>query len=242
MMCLDHTPPKGAGKVHGITKTERLIKHIAGLGTDKHGNPIAIRAKALADATGIGPDSVSGLLATAVKAGRLVMCKITVPGTQAQNEYRAGPGVPPPDFKPLNPKRAGIALRGTPKPATAGPTPLSTPKPAAGEIITPTFITKTQPEVVAPTFAKTPAAGGAAHPPPAVPAVAAPATPKPAAGAVLKKEPATRTASAGDVRIGINDSGTLVIALDGDSMELDPQQAKRLGHFMVGTAGVWNPF
>ena len=239
MMRLQNTPPAGAGKSHRGGKTERLLKHIEGLGTDKASFlPIGIRTTDLAEATGVPAASITVLLQKYVDSGRLQMCKVATPGNRAQNEYRKGIGVPI-DFKPLNTKRAGIALRGTPRPAAAAPTPLSTPKPAVGEIVTPTFISKTQPEVVAPT----PAVGGAPNPPAAEPAVAAQATPKPAAGAALKEEPATRKASAGDdLRIGINDAGTLVIALDDDRIELNQKQAQRLGNFMVGTQGVWSPF
>ena len=240
-MTLSNTPPAGAGQVQRITKTERLLKHIAGLGLDRFGNPVGIRATALAEATGIDKDGISGLLVPHVKSGRLVMCKITVPGERGgpQSEYRAGPGVPPSEFKLLNTKRAGIApstptrrigTTGAPAPA------LSTPKPAA-DTINPLTLLKPQPAV----GMATPAAGDPA-PPRGEPAVTAQATPKPEARARMKKEPAAPKASAGDVRIGINDAGTLVIAIDDDSIELNPKQAKRLGYFMAGTAGVWNPF
>lgn len=240
MMRLDHTPPAGAGKAQGVKKTDLLLRHIESLGTDKvSGNPIGIRVAALAEATGVGVTSIPTLLQPYVLSGRLQCCKITRPGLPPMNEYRRGVGVPT-DFKPLNAKRAGIALRGTPKPASTGTTPLSTPKPDVSSIATPQLLKKPpQPEVGK--ADATPAAGNSSTPR-AAPAVAAKATPGPAAGTALKKEPATQRASAGDVRIGINDSGTLVIALDGDSIELNPKQARRLGHFMAGTQGVWNPF
>jgi hypothetical protein len=241
MMRLNHTPPKGAGKVQHVTLTDKLLKVIDNLGNDKYGNPVGIRSPELAAASGVPAKSITALLATAVTKGRVVVCKITIPGASAQNEYRKGGGLPPPEFVPLNTKRAGIALHGTPKPPSTRSTPLSTPLPAAAAIQTPTFLKPTQPEVVAPS-AETSAAGDVANPPPVVPAVAAQATPKPEARARMKKEPAAPKASAGDVRIGINDAGTLVIAIDDDSIELNPKQAKRLGYFMAGTAGVWNPF
>ena len=238
MMRLSNTPPAGAGKVHGVTKTERLLKHIAGLGRDKYGAPIAIRATELAAATEIDKDSISGLLAPHVKNGRLVMCKITVPGTSGgpQCVYRAGPGVPPPDFKPLNIKRNGIALR-TSELRPSGAPALSTPKPPPAPIAPPVFL-KPQPAVgnTGRLRPETSTLSSGAQ------AVAAEATPKPEARVRMKKEPAAPKASAGDVRIGINASGALVIALDSDTLELDPKQTRKLGQFMGATQGVWNPF
>lgn len=234
--------PQDAGQVKRITKTDALLAHIEALGADKTSFlPIGIRTTDLAEATGVPAASVSVLLAPHVKSGRIQMCKISTPGSPQQNEYRKGIGVPT-DFKPLNTRRAGIARGATtkPLPVTTPAPSLSTPKPPVAAISTPVFIKPTQPEVVA-LAQKTPAAE--ARPPMrAEPAVAAQATPKPKAPARMKAEPAAPKASAGDVRIGINDAGTLVIAIDDDSIELNPKQAKRLGNFMAGTAGVWNPF
>lgn len=224
------------------TKTDALVAHIKSLGCDKFFKPVGIRTGDLADATGVPKNSIQALLEARVKSGELVACKITNANGREEREYRAGAGVTPPAFNPLDTRRNGIARGGVtkPLPVTTPAPSLSTPKPTVGAIRTPTLITKkTQPEVVAPF--KTPAAGDAA-PPPVEPAVAAQATPKPKAGAALKKEPAAPKASAGDVmRIGINDAGTLVIAIDGESMEFNPKQARRLGSFMAGTAGVWGP-
>lgn len=242
MMRLNHTPPKNAGKVQHVTLTDKLLKVIDNLGNDKYGNPVGIRSPELAAASGVPSKSITALLTAAVGKGRVVVCKISVPGHQPVNEYRKGGGLPPPEFVPLNTKRAGIALRGAPKPTAAGPTPLSTPKPPAGKIVTPTFISKTQPEVVAPTFAETPAAGDAANPPPVVPAVAAQATPKPQAGAALKKEPATRKASAGDVLLlSIDQDGALQIGYGDDPARwiFAPHHTLALGDFLRGTQGVW---
>lgn len=244
-----NTPPAGAGRGQATTKTERLLNIIEGLGTDKHsGNPIGIRTKELAERGDVIPSSVGMLLAPHAASGRIRVCKVTTPGSPPQNEYRRGIGVAAPDFKPLSAKRAGIAIGPAtkPPPVTTPAPAVSTaaaPTPAIADIRTPTLITKTHPEVVAQALAQTPAAGGHSTPR-AAPAVAAvKATPKPPAGDALKKEPATRKASAGDdLRIGINDAGTLVIAVDDESIELNPKQARKLGHFMSGTAGVWNPF
>lgn len=96
-MRLNHTPPKGAGKVQHVTLTDKLLKGIDGLGNDKYGNPVGIRSPELAAASGVPAKSITALLATAVTKGRVVVCKITIPGaTHAQNEYRKGGGLPPP--------------------------------------------------------------------------------------------------------------------------------------------------
>ena len=240
-MRLDNTPPKGAGKSQGTTKTELLLNHIEGLGNDKvSGNPIGIRVAALSEATGVGVTSIPTLLQPYVLSGRLACCKITRPGLPPMNEYRKGIGVPMPDFKPLQTKRGPGNLMARAAATAIWPT-LSTPRPKIEDIVTPTLTTKTQPEVVAPHVAQTPAAEGAA-PPPAETAVTAQATPGPTPRAALKREPAAVKAPAGDVRIGINCDGVLVIAIDDESIELNPKQARKLGHFMSGTAGVWNPF
>lgn len=241
-MRLDHTPPKGAGKGQGATKTEGLLRIIEGLGQDKHSFlPLGIRTNDLAKSASINANSIGTLLAPYIASGRIQVCKITVPGRPPQNEYRKGAGVAAPEFAPLKTRRGAGNLMARAAAAAIWPG-LSTPRQGVADIVTPTLINTPQPEVGQ--ARRTPAAGRAAHPPPAEPAVAAPATPKPAAGAALKKEPATRKALAGDeMRIGINDSGVLVIALnDDDGIELNPRQARRLGHFMVGTQGIWNPF
>lgn len=230
-------------EVKRVTKTGALLAHIKRLGLDKFGNPIGIRTSALAEATGVPKNSIQALLDAAVIRGDLVVCKITNANNVQEREYRAGPGVPPPQFVPLNTRRANIAHGAItkPLPVTTPAPAVSTPRPAIAAIVTPTFIKPTQPEVVVQSAEKTPAAE-ALPPTGADTAVAAQATPKPQAGAALKKEPAAPKASAGDVRIGINDSGTLVIAIDDDRIELNQKQAQRLGHFMIGTQGVWNPF
>jgi len=235
-MRLSNTPPAGAGQVRHTTKTERLLQIVEGLGTDANFLPRGIRTAELADRAGIPRGSVHGMLAPYVASGRLCLCKITIPGSPAQNEYRKGSGTPPPEFKPLNTKRNDVALRSrTPPGATA---PLSTPRPSLAQIETPTLTKQPQPAV----GSATPAAGDLS-PPQAEPVVAAPATPKPDAGAALKKEPAAQKAPAGDdFGITLDDTGVLIISTDEGVIELQPQQSKRLGHFMVGSERIWNPF
>jgi hypothetical protein len=248
VMRLQNTPPAGAGKAQGVTKTELLLRNIRGLGTDANMKPIGIRTGALVEATGVPAKSIQQLLDQHVENGALVVCKITGPTGHQEREYRAGPGVAPPEFVPLNTRRSGVALRTTPRPATSGPTPLSTPKPDVAQIVTPTLIKPTQPEVVEPAE-KTPAAGGATNPPAAEPAVAAHATPGPTPRAALKKEPVAVKAPAGDVRrqyssaidITIDQRGTLTIGTVEDIIELDSAQVLALGDFLHATQGVWRP-
>jgi hypothetical protein len=244
-MTLSNTPPAGAGQVQRVTKTERLLKHIAGLGLDRFGNPVGIRATALAEATGIDKDGISGLLVPHVKSGRLVMCKITVPGERGgpQSEYRAGPGVPPPEFTPLSTRRAGIAIS-TPtrrSGATGAPAPaLSTPKPAAATI-DPLTLLKPQPAV----GTTTPAAGDPA-PPRGEPAVTAQATPKPAPQK-LKSALPPAMASAGDVtelpKLSIDQDGRLQLGDTDDPARwvFTPEQTLAIGDFLHATQGVWRP-
>jgi hypothetical protein len=242
-MTLSNAPPAGAGKVKHTTKTDLLIQAIKRLGNDRFGNPVGIRTYELAQATDVPANSIQVLLVPAVKRGEIYVCKVSVPGRPPQNEYRIGGGVAAPEFKPLIPKRAGAAL-GTPgrrNTTTTAATPLSTLKPA--EAATPTFL-KPQPAVgntgssrpdssVVPAGART---------------VTAKATPKPAAGVRLKEESMTPKASAGDAAyygaldISIDHEGTLIIGTVESVIELPPEHTRRLGNFLLGSQGVWNPF
>lgn len=239
-MRLDTTPPDGAGKSQGTTKTERLLQIIEGLGHGKTNFlPIGIRTAELADRAEVPRGSVQALLAPYVASGRLQCCKVTVPGSPGpeQSEYRAGGGVALPEFQPLNTRRGpGSAIVARNGVATRAATPLSSPRQTPADITTPTLI-QPQPAV----GITTPAAGDPV-PPRGEPAVAAQATPKPQAHAPLKKEPAARKASAGDdLDITLDDKGTLTIATCEGVLELSPKHAKRLGHFMTGSQGIWNP-
>lgn len=228
--------------VKRVTKTDALVAHIEGLGSDKFFTPIGIRTSALAEATGVPANSIQQLLDSRVKSGEIVACTITGASGHREREYRAGPGLPPPDFKPLNTRRNGIARGATtkPLPVTTPAPSLSTPKPAVAAIRTPTFLKPTQPEVVV-VAQKTPAAE--ARPPMrAEPAVAAHATPSQAVRVRLKKEPTARNATAGDeIHVDIDADGTLVIANCETCIELDIDQVLRLGDFLHATQGVWRP-
>lgn len=198
---------------------DKLLRHIYSLGNDKNGNPISIRTAELAAACGVLPGSIQAMLAAPVAKGEICVCKVTPAEGRPFNEYRKGSGVGVAQFQKLNTKRAGIAV------STAGQKPL------------PGTSSKPQREV-----GSTPAAGDQG-PPPVAPAVTAgKATPGPTTGARLKKEPATFKAPAGDAcHCGIDDDGTLLITIPEGFLELNPKQARKLGHFMGATHGVWNP-
>lgn len=219
------------------SKTDQLLAIIEGLGVDKFMNPVSIRVPELAQRSGIDPNSIPPLLTTAVAKGRVIMCKITVPGkAKPLNEYRKAAGASPHEWMPLNTKRAGVALR-TPARTSTPAVPLSTPKPGVNDI-EPATLGKPQRAV-----GTTPAAGGQG-PPPVAPAVTATqATPKPTARARMKEEPAAPKASAGDaLTINIDHDGVLIIGTDEGVLELHPEHSRRLGNFMLGSQGIWNPF
>jgi len=251
-MRLPQKPPAGAGKVQHVTLTDKLLKVIDGLGNDKYGNPVGIRSPELAAASGVPAKSITALLATAVAKGRVVVCKITVPGASAQNEYRKGGGLPPPEFKPLNTKRAGIA-RSTPaaRRAPSADTAKGTLPQRTAEPATPVLLSSTTPQ---------PAVGGALRDRETAPraintgsaqsdstsaderaVTSEQETPRPAPER-RGMGPAPAKASAGDVSITIDDAGVLVIGTNEGVIELQPKQCQRLGHFMVGSQGIWNPF
>ena len=244
-MRLANTPPKGAGRSQGVTKTERLLQIIEGLGQDKQTFlPLGIRTHELAKAADVNPNSIGVLLAPYILNGRIRCCKVTVPGSPAQNEYRKGAGVPQPEFKILNTKRKPgsqiVARQGV----SASPPPLSTPRKTLGDIETPTLkAAPPQPEVGK--AQKTPAADGEAIPPSADPAVAAaPATPKPPAGAALNKEPATQEASAGDeLLLSIDQDGALQIGYGDDPARwiFTQRHTLALGDFLSATQQLWRP-
>lgn len=234
-----------------VTKTETLLAAIEGLGEDKNNRPIGIRTAELAAKTGVPANSILMLLAPHVTSGRLCVCKVTTPGRPPQNEYRRGAGVPSPGHTPLNPKRAGIAIGqpGKPMPATTPAPAVSSPR--ATEPATPVFLKhRATPQAQVGGNSVSRQAGTSTETPPVVPAATAPGigpaqTPKPDAGAVLKAEPATRKASAGDaLRLQIDQDGVLQMGDDTDPARwiFTPQQTKQLGYFLRRTHDVWNPF
>jgi len=215
--------------VQRVTKTDLLLAHIEGLGTDKSMKPIGIRTKPLSEATGVPANSIQVLLDPHVKSGRLCVCKVTIPGAMTQNEYRKGAGAPAPGWKPLDTKRRGVAVASahlkaapTNKPAVSTPAPSKSPQPEVGK--------------------QTPAAGDPGLPR-GEPAVAAQATPEPKAPARMNATPSAPEASASDVfSANIDDTGVLIIATGAGVIKLHPKHTKRLGHFMVGSERIWNPF
>lgn len=198
---------------------DKLVRHICGLGNDKNGNPISIRTADLAAACDVAPSSIQAMLSGPVAAGEIYVCKVTPPNGRAFNEYRQGGGQAVPEFKPLNPKRAGIALATTgqaPRPALS-----KQPQPAVGNTGSPQSESSSADERAVTSDPETP-------------------EPQPERRGM---GPAPARAPAGDVfGITLDDAGVLVIATDEGVIELQPIHAKRLGHFMVGSQGIWNPF
>ncbi len=255
-MRLQNTPPKGAGKSQGVTKTERLVQIVEGLGQDKVTFlPLGIRSSELAERAGIPRGSVQALLAPYVDSGRLQCCKVSVPGSPPQNEYRKGTGVPMPEFQPLNTKRAGIA-RNTAhvRPESSMP-PVDVSRPAEKrEPEVPVFLLKSSSNTPQPAVGNT--GSVRSEPTSADEHAVASSTETPGPQPEWRgMGPAPAKAPAGDVaprpqRINGNDGialridhdGTLLIATDEGVLEIDPKQSRRLGHFMADTHGVWNPF
>ncbi len=231
-----------------VTKTDTLLAAIEGLGEDKGNRPIGIRTAELAAKTGVPANSILMLLAPHVASGQLCVCKVTTPGRPPQNEYRRGAGMPPPSHTPLQPKRAGIALGqpGKPLPATTPPPAIWPPH--TNEPTIPVFL---KPQATTPQAQvgkqRQPAAGTSTVTPPAEPAATTSGTrrvptPKPNAGAVLKKEPATPRASAGDVlRLSIDQDGALQMGDEDDPARwvFTPDQVLAIGDFLHATQGVW---
>lgn len=246
MMRLSNTPPKGAGKPQGVTKTDRLIRHIHSLGNDTLGKPVGIRNRALSEATGVAAKSIPALLAGAIKHGDVLLCKVTPASGNIENEYRRGTGVPAPEFKPLATQRSGIAAFA--HGATTRPLPVTTPAPklAPREIETPVLIKHhAQPAVARNTGS--PGAEPASDTPPAARAVAAA---RQTPGKALERRgigPAPAPRPAGDapppLRLAINQDGELQMGDDDDPARwvFPIEQVMQLGDFLHGTQGVWRP-
>jgi len=233
-----------------VTKTESLLAAIESLGEDKNNRPIGIRTAELAAKTGVAINGIQVLLAPHVASGRLCVCKVTAPGRPAQNEYRRGAGVPTPGHTPLNTKRTGIALGhpGKPLPVTTPAPAVSTPR--TSEPAVPVFLKPraTTPQAQVGNSASRHAGSPLGTPPAGSAATAlgiSPAqTPKPDAGAELKKEPATRKASAGDaLRLSIDQDGVLQMGDDEDPARwvFMPNQVLAMGDFLHATERLWRP-
>lgn len=250
-MRLQNSPPAGAGQVKRGTKTDALLAHIEGLGTDKTSFlPIGIRTTELAEATGVPAASISVLLLPHIKSGRIQMCKINAPGRPSQNEYRKGIGVAAPDFTPLNTKRACIAIGAPtkPLPVTTPAPAVSTARPDAPSTPRTSVLLAATPKPPKPGVGQNPGSrrmDSSLNTPARAPADTSRAeTPGLDAGAALKKEPATRKAPAGDVLLlSIDQDGALQIGYGDDPARwvFEPRHVLTLGDFLHGTQGVWRP-
>lgn len=245
-MRLQNTPPNGAGKSQGVTKTERLVQIVEGLGQDKATFlPLGIRTSDLAERAGVPRGSVQALLAPYVDSGRLQCCKVSVPGSPPQNEYRKGTGVPMPEFQPLNTKRAGIARN------TAHVRPESSMPPVAVSQVfdprepeVPVFLLKSssrttpQPEVGNTGSVQSEQTSADEH---------AVASREETPGLQPERRgmgPAPASAPAGDVlRMSIDQDGALQLGDENDPARwvFTPSQVLALGDFLHGTQRVWRP-
>ena len=233
--------------IRRATKTDALLAHIRGLGTDKYGAPVGIRTTALAEATGVGTNSIQVLLDPAVLRGDLVVCKITGPTGRIEREYRAGPGVPPPAFVPLNTRRAGIAHGPAtkPLPVTTAAASLSTSAPAANAApAVPVFLDQ-QREKPQPAVGNT--GSRRVRPTPLAPVPAVAATPPKPAPERRGIGPAPAMASAGNesdrLLLSISQDGELQVGYGDDPARwgFHQHQVLALGDFLHATQEVWRP-
>lgn len=252
MMTLANTPPKGAGQVKHVTQTDKLLKAIREAGTDQYGNPVGIRTNTLEQKTGIPTKTITALLSPQVSNGMVVVCKVTAASGQSVNEYRTGPGVPPPEFKPLNTRRASIARFSAAVRQVSNAPLVAVSQPAATcEPEVPVFLksSSSTPQAQVGSNSASRQEGTPLDTPPAVSAVTNPgsrpeSTPKPATEDALNKEPAARRASAGAVlRMAIDQDGALQMGDEDDPARwvFTPSQVLALGDFLHGTQGVWRP-
>jgi len=230
--------------------TERILAVLRSLGTDRDNRPVSIYTAELAERAQVNHGSMAVLGKAMEARGLVVRCLVQPAAGNARHAWRMGPGMPVPAFVPLNTKRAGVAMGqpGKPMPVTTPASATSTP--CATEPATPVFLqtraTTPQAQVgnSASRYAKflpdTPPAGSAAT----VPGIRLAQTPKPDAGAELKKEPATRKASAGDaLRLSIDQDGVLQMGDDEDPARwvFMPNQVLAMGDFLHATERLWRP-
>lgn len=230
--------------------TERILAVLRSLGTDRDNRPVSIYTAELAERAQVNHGSMAVLGKAMEARGLVVRCLVQPAAGNARHAWRMGPGMPVPAFVPLNTKRAGVAMGqpGKPMPVTTPASATSTP--CATEPATPVFLQTraTTPQAQVGNSASR-HAGSPLDTPPAGSAATAlgisPAqTPKPDAGAALKKEPATRKASAGDaIRLAISKDGSLQVGDVDDPARwvFTPDQVMAIGYFLHLTERVWRP-
>lgn len=81
-----------AGKTHSGSTAERAIELLAKRG-------VAMRSGEIADALDVSPASIAACLEAHVKAGTLLMCKVTSANNRPTNEYRISAGGAPLNFR-----------------------------------------------------------------------------------------------------------------------------------------------
>lgn len=225
--------------MRGTAAEPRILKALAGLGTEDGVRPKSIRTPELCRLTGITANNLGRAIQPLIDQGKVIMCKITRPGPGGSvKEFRLGAGMVQAGQVPLNPRRAGIAHGAPtkPLPVTTPAPKVSTPAPDVCEIPVPVF--KRAHPAVASNSGSSATGSPTTTPSPGVPAVAAKATPKP-----TRHSPAA--ASEGDVRLrlSIDQDGALQIGDDDDPARyiFNPEHTLAIGDFLHLTQGVWRP-
>lgn len=205
---------------------------------------VAMRTPELAEAADVEQNSVTPLLATAVKNGVVTCCKIEVPGkAKAMNEYRIASGMSSltarPELKPARPTI--VPVRPTEGTTIDKPLPTRPLRPAAPQPIFPATSNaaeNSQPAVEHNTGSDR---GAPTSRPAAVAVAAAQATPapetKPAMGPARRKAPARD-----DLAITIDQDGAVTIIYEDEHyIDLTPAQTLALGDFFHATENLWRP-
>jgi hypothetical protein len=213
------------------SKTEKLVNAVL-----KSERPI--RSNALAEITGIEKSLVTSSLIAAVKAGLVTACKVTVPGTPPQMEYKAGPGMPRTGETPL-------------KTALAGNPVIPVREAERKTIETPFYLTPPEHPIASSSNAQPAVASNTGSPRDVVSSEKSSAS----ARAVANKTPravlpisatteACDVGGLGTLGFSIDDGGELTIYLnDGmsDPLVLDSDETLALGDFLHCTEALWRP-
>lgn len=115
----------------------RVLEVLRALGTDGGGRSFSIRTAELCQRAKIEAGNLARIVQPLIDTGEVLVCKVTVPGMRGgpKNEYRLASMAAPP-FRPLDTRRAGVALGkpGKPLPVTTPAPAVSTPRAPANEI------------------------------------------------------------------------------------------------------------
>lgn len=120
------------GRIPGSGSAQaRILATLRALGTDKEGRPLALHAAELAARAKVNHHSLAKCTGALLELGQITRCLIQPAKGPKTYEFRIGPGLPAPEFKPLNARRAGAAA-GKHRSSTGPlpPLPKTTPAPA----------------------------------------------------------------------------------------------------------------